>query len=151
MTSTLNIEIIKLASMKISLKKNQTSNLVEFTNVPAEFLALAAKSSQAFQIRCFVWLILKNETPSGKIKDYKKQFHELAGNHGVPVNTFNKYIPKLQEDGFLLIEGKDLLLKGYSTLKKYGINIKHRENITISACRNSVAALIAYSHSKTTH
>src|SRR4051812_12327524 len=73
-----------------------------------------------------VWLILKSETSSGNIQNYRSQLEELSAKCKMCVRTFEKYLAWLKGEGLVHAEGKHLLLHNYNLLKKYKINVEKR-------------------------
>ncbi|HEX8356657.1 MAG TPA: hypothetical protein VF610_04565, partial [Segetibacter sp.] len=132
-----------------------SSAVLELRNVPTELILFAvsqwthcgkyakttnrAKATNNFLKGIAVWLILKNETSSGKIKYYRSQLTELAGTCKMSVRTLDKYIAWLRLEGLVQVEGKHLVMQDYSTLKKYGINIKKREQTILYDIENKTS------------
>lgn len=98
------------------------------------------KNTNAFVKGIAVWLLLKHETPSGKIQGYRDQLKQLAYKCKMCVRSLDKYIAWLRDEQLATVEGRDLLLEGYKALKQYGINIRQREQ-TINYDTTSKATL----------
>ena len=73
-----------------------------------------------------VWLLLKNETTSGIVKNYRSQLPYLAAICKMSVRTFDKYFAWLKNESLVHVDAKNLFLHDYKVLRKYGINIKDR-------------------------
>lgn len=73
-----------------------------------------------------LWLLLKNETTSGIVKNYRSQLPYLAAICKMSVRTFDKYLSWLKNEGLVHVNAKNLFLHDYKVLRKYGINIKDR-------------------------
>lgn len=76
-----------------------------------------------------VWLILKSESTSGCIHDYRDQLKELAKKCKMSVRTLERYINWLRSEGLAERRFNDLVLHQYNILRKYDIDIKEREAI----------------------
>lgn len=74
-----------------------------------------------------VWLILKNETSSGCIHQYRNQLQQLAAKCKMSVRTLERYINWLRSEGLAERTGDNLVLHQYNVLRKYGIELKERE------------------------
>lgn len=79
-----------------------------------------------------VWLILKNETTSGCIHNYRQQLQQLAEKNKMSVRTLEKHINWLRNEGLAYVSpsgaGGNLVLHQYGVLRKYDIDIKERES-----------------------
>lgn len=74
------------------------------------------------------WLILKNETSSAVIQNYRTQLQRLAAKCKISERTLRSRIAWMKSEGLVHEEGKDLVIHKYEVLKKkYSINIKQRE------------------------
>jgi len=93
-------------------------------DLPVLFSLLTKQS-----IGSFFWLVLKNETTSGIIHNYKKQLHLLASKSGFSVRAIYKYITWAVNEGLLHVEGKNIIIHSYNVLKKYGICIDKRVGV----------------------
>jgi hypothetical protein len=117
--------------------------VLELKNVPTELILYATtqwnycgkyvikgtgKNTNPFLQGIAVWLILKAETPSGKIQNYWSQLDELALKCKLKPATIAKRISWLKREGLLQVENrKHLVLSSYNVLRKYNINIRKRE------------------------
>jgi hypothetical protein len=120
-----------------------SSAVLEIKHVPTELILFAIQqwtpchkyakktgvgnSTNQFVKGIAVWLILKNETSSGKIKVYRQQLLQLAAKCKMSVRTLDKYLSWLKSEDLLHVEGKDLQLHDYKILRRYRINTKQRE------------------------
>ncbi len=128
--------------MKIQANINDSS-MLEIRNVPTGLILYAVrqwlpcqkyakntgmfKNTNTFIKAIAVWLILKNETTSGNIKQYRTQLLQLASKCKMSVRTLEKYIVWLEKEELLHTEEKNLMLQPYRVLRKYGIDITKRE------------------------
>jgi hypothetical protein len=101
-----------------------------------------AKHTNPYATGLSIWYILKAETSSGIIQNYRSQLTELAAKCLHCTSSLQKWIAWLRNEGLLHIEGKHLRLHSFAALKKYGINYKQKvekavyydssENISLS-------------------
>ncbi len=120
-------------------------NMLEIRNVPTQLILYAicqwnyngkyanatgmGNNTNSFIKAVAVWLILKSETTSGCIHNYREQLPALASKCKMSVRTLEKYINELRSEELAFKEGNKLLLHNYSVLRKYDISIKEREPI----------------------
>jgi hypothetical protein len=133
--------------------------VLEIRNVPTELILFAIQqwtpcnlyvkkrgggnNTNTFLKAISVWLILKNETSSGTIKNYRQQMFDLANKCKMSVRSLDNYLRWLRKEDLVHVEGKNLFMHDYKTLKKYGINIKEREkNICYDTSKNATLAEI---------
>jgi hypothetical protein len=128
-------------SKPATIKSN--SNVLEIRNVPTGLILYAAQqwtlcnkyahktgvgnNTNSFIKGISVWLILKAETTTGKIQNYRRQLLPLAEKCKMSIRTLDKYIAWLKQECLVDVDGKHLVLKSYRVLRQYGINIKERE------------------------
>jgi hypothetical protein len=86
-----------------------------------------------------VWILLKHETTSGKIKHYRKQLPQMATKCKMSVRSLDSYLAWLKKEELAHVEGTSLVLHSYQSVKKYGINIQQRQQ-TILYDTNSKAS-----------
>jgi hypothetical protein len=116
--------------------------VLEIKNVPTQLILYAvtqwlpcqkyakdkrlAKNTNQFIKAISVWLILKSETTSGQVKNYRSQLHELAAKCKMCVRTLERYIAWLRDEKLVHVENRNLYLHEYKILRKYSINITDR-------------------------
>ncbi|MEP7317190.1 MAG: hypothetical protein ABI921_00560 [Panacibacter sp.] len=96
------------------------------------------KNTNIFIKAISVWLILKSETSSGKIKDYRTQLQQLAVKCKCSTRTLEKYINWLRKERLATVTDQHLLLENYKPLRKLGINIYQREQTIYYDTTNNV-------------
>lgn len=120
----------------------KSSGTMEIKNTPKQLILYAIKqwslcnkyavktgvgnNTNVFIKGISVWLILKNETTSGIIKNYRSRLPYLAAMCKVSVRTLDKYLAWLKNEGLVHVYAKNLFLHDYNALRKYGINVKDR-------------------------
>jgi hypothetical protein len=121
----------------------RAADVLELKNVPTELILYTywqweycgeykaagnGKNVNRFLRHIAIWIILKNMTTSGVIKKYRDQLPDLARACKMSETTMQRYVYWLQDEGLVTIHNRNLVLKDYKFLqKKYGINIKERE------------------------
>lgn len=128
------------------------SGLLEIKNTPTQLILYAIKQWSICNKYAYktgvgnntnvfkgiaVWLILKNETTSGIIKNYRSQLPHLAYMFKMSVRTLDKYLEWLKNEGLVHVDAKKLFLHDYKVLRKYGIDIKDRLPILIYDIENT--------------
>lgn len=119
------------------------SSTLELKNVPTKLILYAisqwqpcglyakltgvGNNTNPFLKAISVWIILKNQTTSGAIKNYRSQLNELAAKCKMTERTLYKYLSWLQKEGLINRENGTLLLSQYNVLRKYSINISEKE------------------------
>lgn len=87
----------------------------------------ASKNTNEFLKGISVWLILKNETTSGQIKNYRSQLPGMAAKCKMSVRTLDKYLAWLRKERLVTVENGTLCMAVYKTLRRYGFKIEERE------------------------
>ena len=118
------------------------SGMLEIKNVPTGLILYAVqqwlpcqkyakasgmhKNTNTFIKAISVWLILKSETSSGKIKQYRSQLQLLAAKCKMSVRTLEKYINWLRAEQLATVDKRDLILETYKALRRYEISLEER-------------------------
>jgi hypothetical protein len=122
----------------------QAADALELKNIPTELILYAykqwtycgryvtkgkGKNTNQFLQGVAAWLILKHETPSGKIQNYWSQLEYLAAKCKLSAGAMAKRIAWLRKEGLLqVVNRKHLVMSPYTLLKsKYNLNIRERE------------------------
>ena len=120
-----------------------SSTMLELQNVPTELILYAVHNWQLCQqyttVRSCgnntnpflkgisVWLILKAQTTTGVIQNYRRQLPDLATQCKISQRTMDNRLSWLRKQGLIKIEGKNLFVDSYKSLRKFDIDIFETE------------------------
>lgn len=120
-----------------------SNNVLELHSVPTELILYAVHNWQLCQQYTTVrscgnntnralkgiatWLILKAQTTTGVLQNYRKQLPDLATQCKVSVRTMESRLLWLKQQGIIKIEGRNLFVDSYKSLRKFDIDIYETE------------------------